>query len=303
LSKLLEVEKEIKKAIVGQDKLIRMMIIALISNGHILIEGVPGVAKTTAIKTLSQICDLDFKRVQFTPDLLPSDIIGVETYNPKTNEFQIYKGPIFTNLLLADEINRSPAKVQSALLEAMQERQVSIGKKTLPLPKPFMVLATQNPIEQEGTYPLPEAQLDRFMFKVIVNYPSLEDEIKIVELIENPPTINKLLSRSDILQFQEEVKNVFIDKELIEYIAEIVNATRKEKLLRLGASPRATIFLVKGAKANAFIKNRDYVIPEDILEIIYEVLRHRIILSYEAIAEDIKEDEIIENILNQVPKR
>jgi len=303
LSKLLEVENEIKKAIVGQDKLIRMMIIALISNGHILIEGVPGVAKTTAIKTLSQVCDLDFKRVQFTPDLLPSDIIGVETYNPKTNEFQIYKGPIFTNLLLADEINRSPAKVQSALLEAMQERQVSIGKKTLPLPKPFMVLATQNPIEQEGTYPLPEAQLDRFMFKVIVNYPSLEDEIKIIELIENPPTINKLLSRSDILQFQEELKNVFIDKELIEYIAEIVNATRKEKLLRLGASPRATIFLVKGAKANAFIKNRDYVIPEDILEILYEVLRHRIILSYEAIAEDIKEDEIIENILNQVPKR
>ncbi len=303
MSKLLEVENEIKKAIVGQDKLIRMMIIALISNGHILIEGVPGVAKTTAIKTLSQVCDLDFKRVQFTPDLLPSDIIGVETYNPKTNEFQIYKGPIFTNLLLADEINRSPAKVQSALLEAMQERQVSIGKKTLPLPKPFMVLATQNPIEQEGTYPLPEAQLDRFMFKVIVNYPSLEDEIKIIELIENPPTINKLLSRSDILQFQEELKNVFIDKELIEYIAEIVNATRKEKLLRLGASPRATIFLVKGAKANAFIKNRDYVIPEDILEILYEVLRHRIILSYEAIAEDIKEDEIIENILNQVPKR
>ncbi|MEO1958806.1 MAG: MoxR family ATPase, partial [Nautiliaceae bacterium] len=172
-----------------------------------------------------------------------------------------------------------------------------------PLPKPFMVLATQNPIEQEGTYPLPEAQLDRFMFKVIVNYPSLEDEIKIIELIKNPPMINKLLSRSDILQFQEEVKNVFIDKELIEYIAEIVNATRKEKLLRLGASPRATIFLVKGAKANAFIKNRDYVIPEDILEILYEVLRHRIILSYEAIAEDIKEDEIIENILNQVPKR
>ena len=306
MQKLLLAKQEIQKAIIGHEKLINSMLIALISNGNILIEGVPGIAKTTAVKTLGIVCDLSFKRIQFTPDLLPSDITGVEIYNPKTNEFQIKKGPIFANLILADEINRAPAKVQSALLEAMQERQVTIGEETFKLPSPFMVLATQNPIEQEGTYPLPEAQLDRFMLKVKVGYNSLEDEIKIIKMLQNPPSINKILNQEDILKLQEIQKTIHIDDELIKYIAKIVDYTRHplneiKEYIELGASPRATISLVNAAKANAMLKEKDYVTPLDIIEIAPEVLRHRIILNYKAQADEITTDEIIKKILEIIP--
>jgi MoxR-like ATPase len=306
MQKLLLAKQEIQKAIIGHEKLINSMLIALISNGNILIEGVPGIAKTTAVKTLGIVCDLSFKRIQFTPDLLPSDITGVEIYNPKTNEFQIKKGPIFANLILADEINRAPAKVQSALLEAMQERQVTIGEESFKLPNPFMVLATQNPIEQEGTYPLPEAQLDRFMLKVKVGYNSLEDEIKIVKMLQNPPTINKIINQEDILKLQEIQKTIHIDDELIKYIAKIVDYTRHplneiKEYIELGASPRATISLVNAAKANAMLKDKDYVTPLDIIEIAPEVLRHRIILNYKAQADEITTDEIVKKILEIIP--
>jgi MoxR-like ATPase len=306
MQKLLLAKQEIQKAIIGHEKLINSMLIALISNGNILIEGVPGIAKTTAVKTLGIVCDLSFKRIQFTPDLLPSDITGVEIYNPKTNEFQIKKGPIFANLILADEINRAPAKVQSALLEAMQERQVTIGEETFKLPSPFMVLATQNPIEQEGTYPLPEAQLDRFMLKVKVGYNTLEDEIKIIKMLQNPPSINKILNQEDILKLQEIQKTIHIDDELIKYIAKIVDYTRHplneiKEYIELGASPRATISLVNAAKANAMLKEKDYVTPLDIIEIAPEVLRHRIILNYKAQADEITTDEIIKKILEIIP--
>jgi len=306
MQKLLLAKQEIQKAIIGHEKLINSMLIALISNGNILIEGVPGIAKTTAVKTLGIVCDLSFKRIQFTPDLLPSDITGVEIYNPKTNEFQIKKGPIFANLILADEINRAPAKVQSALLEAMQERQVTIGEESFKLPSPFMVLATQNPIEQEGTYPLPEAQLDRFMLKVKVGYNTLEDEIKIIKMLQNPPSINKILNQEDILKLQEIQKTIHIDDELIKYIAKIVDYTRHplneiKEYIELGASPRATISLVNAAKANAMLKEKDYVTPLDIIEIAPEVLRHRIILNYKAQADEITTDEIIKKILEIIP--
>ncbi len=306
MEKLLLAKQEIQKAIIGHEKLINSMLIGLITNGHILIEGVPGIAKTTAVKTLGIVCDLSFKRIQFTPDLLPSDITGVEIYNPKTNEFQIKKGPIFANLILADEINRAPAKVQSALLEAMQERQVTIAEESFKLPSPFMVLATQNPIEQEGTYPLPEAQLDRFMLKVKVGYNSLDDEVKIVKMLQNPPTINKILSKEDIFKFQEMHKNIHIDDELIKYIARIVDYTRHplneiKEYIELGASPRATISLVNASKANAMLKEKDYVTPMDIIEVAPEVLRHRIILNYKAQADEVTSDEIIKKILEIIP--
>ncbi|WP_456489199.1 AAA family ATPase [Caminibacter pacificus] len=306
MEKLLLAKQEIQKAIIGHEKLINSMLIGLITNGHILIEGVPGIAKTTAVKTLGIVCDLSFKRIQFTPDLLPSDITGVEIYNPKTNEFQIKKGPIFANLILADEINRAPAKVQSALLEAMQERQVTIAEESFKLPSPFMVLATQNPIEQEGTYPLPEAQLDRFMLKVKVGYNSLDNEVKIVKMLQNPPTINKILSKEDIFKFQEMHKNIHIDDELIKYIARIVDYTRHplneiKEYIELGASPRATISLVNASKANAMLKEKDYVTPMDIIEVAPEVLRHRIILNYKAQADEVTSDEIIKKILEIIP--
>jgi MoxR-like ATPase len=306
MQKLIEAKKEIQKAIIGHEKLINSMLIGLITNGHILIEGVPGIAKTTAVKTLGIVCDLSFKRIQFTPDLLPSDITGVEIYNPKTNEFQIKKGPIFANLILADEINRAPAKVQSALLEAMQERQVTIGEESFKLPSPFMVLATQNPVEQEGTYPLPEAQLDRFMLKVIVGYNSLEEEIEIVKLQQNPPKINKILNKEDISSFQELHKKIHIDEELIRYIARIVDYTRNplneiKEYIELPASPRATISLVSASKANAMLKEKDYVTPMDIIEIAPEVLRHRIVLNYKAQADEITSDDIIKKILETIP--
>ncbi len=303
---LQKIKNEIKKAIIGHEKLIDSMLIALISKGHILIEGVPGIAKTTAVKALASSVDLEFKRVQFTPDLLPSDITGIEIYNPKTNEFQIKKGPVFTNFLLADEINRAPAKVQSALLEAMQERQVSIAEENFSLPEPFMVLATQNPIEQEGTYPLPEAQLDRFMLKVEVGYNTLEEEIKIIELLDNVQKINKVADVEDILRLQKEVKKIHIDEELVRYIAAIINETRYPKHIKLGeyielgASPRATISLVNASKANAMLKNKDYVAPSDIIELIPFVLKHRIKLNYKAEADEIKKDLIIKEIIEAI---
>ena len=303
---LQDIKNEKKKAIIGHEELINSMLIGLISNGHILIEGVPGIAKTTAIKALANAINLDFKRVQFTPDLLPSDITGVEIYNPKTNEFQIKKGPIFTNFLLADEINRAPAKVQSALLEAMQERQVSIAEENFKLPEPFMVLATQNPIEQEGTYPLPEAQLDRFMLKVEVGYNTLEEEIEIIKLLDNPKEIKPVANKEDILKVQKEVKNIHIDDELIRYIATIVNETRYPKHIKLGeyielgASPRATISLVNASKANAMLKNKDYVAPSDIIELIPLVLKHRIKLNYKAEADEVNKDMIIKEIIEAI---
>ena len=303
---LQEIKNEIQKVIIGHENLINSMLIALISNGHILIEGVPGIAKTTAVKALANSIDLDFKRVQFTPDLLPSDITGVEIYNPKTNEFQIKKGPIFTNFLLADEINRAPAKVQSALLEAMQERQVTIAEENFSLPNPFMVLATQNPIEQEGTYPLPEAQLDRFMLKVEVGYNTIEEEIQIIKLLDNPQKIKPVANNEDILNLQKEVKNIHIDDELIKYIVEIINETRNptkikyKEYIELGASPRATISLVNASKANAMLKNKDYVAPSDIIELIPSVLKHRIKLNYKAEADEITKDMIIKNIIEVI---
>ena len=306
MSILNRIRNEIKKVIIGHENLINSMLIALISKGHILIEGVPGIAKTTAVKALAKTIDLDFKRVQFTPDLLPSDITGVEIYNPKTNEFQIKKGPIFTNFLLADEINRAPAKVQSALLEAMQERQVTIAEEDFNLPTPFMVLATQNPIEQEGTYPLPEAQLDRFMLKVEVGYNNIEEEIKIIKMLNNPQKIEKVANKKDIINLQNELKNIHIDDELIKYIVTIVNETRNpthikyKEYIEVGASPRATISLVNGSKANAMLKNKDYVAPSDIIELIPLVLKHRISLNYKAEADEISKDLIIKEIIKVI---
>jgi MoxR-like ATPase len=300
------IKEEIKKIIIGHEHLIDAILISLITNEHILIEGVPGVAKTTAIKTVAKICDLSFKRIQFTPDLLPSDILGVEIYNPKTNEFQIKKGPIFANIILADEINRAPAKVQSALLEAMQERQVTIADKTFKLDAPFIVLATQNPIEQEGTYPLPEAQLDRFMLKTIVGYNSIEEEVKIIEMLNSHPTVNTLLKKEDLEKLNKIHNSIHIDKELIFYIAEIINKTRNpsnelKEYIEYGASPRGTISLVKAAKAKAMLNNKNYVTPLDIIEMAPDVLRHRIILSYKAEAEEITVDKIIDQILKEIP--
>ncbi len=304
---LTKIKNEIKKAIIGHEELINSMLIGLISNGHILIEGVPGIAKTTAVKALASSINLDFKRIQFTPDLLPSDITGIEIYNPKTNEFQIKKGPVFTNFLLADEINRAPAKVQSALLEAMQERQVSIAEENFALPEPFMVLATQNPIEQEGTYPLPEAQLDRFMLKIDVGYNTLDEEVKIIKLLENHPKIEPVAAKEDILNLQKKLKDIHIDDELIKYIATIVDATRYPQkyiksfeYIELGASPRATISLVNASKANAMIKNKDYVAPSDIIELIPYVLNHRIKLNYKAEADEIKPKIIIKEIIDTI---
>jgi len=303
---LQNIKNEIKKAIIGHENLINSMLIALITKGHILIEGVPGIAKTTAVKALANSIDLEFKRVQFTPDLLPSDITGIEIYNPKTNEFQIKKGPVFTNFLLADEINRAPAKVQSALLEAMQERQVSIAEENFSLPEPFMVLATQNPIEQEGTYPLPEAQLDRFMLKVEVGYNTPKEEFEIIKLLDNPKEIKPVAHKEDILKLQKEVKNIHIDDELIKYIIEIITETREPKktkykeYIELGASPRATISLVNASKANAMLKNKDYVAPSDIIELIPLVLKHRIKLNYKAEADEISKDLIIKDIIEAI---
>lgn len=299
------------KVIVGQKHLIESLLIGLLSDGHILLEGVPGLAKTLAIKTLSDLIKCDFNRIQFTPDLLPADVIGTMIYSQKNEQFNIKKGPIFSNLVLADEINRAPAKVQSALLEAMQERQVTIGENTYKLEEPFLVLATQNPIEQEGTYPLPEAQVDRFMLKVIIKYPKKEEERLIIRqnLKKEKTKVSPILSPKDIISAREIVHQVYIDEKIERYIVDIVFATRfpqdyglesMKDMISFGASPRASINLALAARAYAFIKRRGYVIPEDIRAVCYDVLRHRIGLSYEAEANNLTSDEIITEILNTV---
>jgi len=305
------VRQEMQKVIVGQKKLIDSLLIGLLADGHILLEGVPGLAKTLAIKTLSEIVDGKFNRLQFTPDLLPADLIGTMVYSQKQENFAVKKGPIFANFILADEINRSPAKVQSALLEAMQERQVTIGEQTFKLDKPFMVLATQNPIEQEGTYPLPEAQVDRFMLKTIISYPNVEEERIIIRqnIGQNFPTASKVVNIETIIKARELVREIHVSNNIENYILDIVFATREPEkfglpelkdLISYGASPRASINLALASKALAFIKRRGYVFPEDIKQIAYDVLRHRIGLTYEADAENITQDDIIYKILNTV---
>ena len=311
INKIIEIKKEISKQVIGQEQMVDALLIGLFTNGHILLEGVPGLAKTTTINAMASSLNLDFKRVQFTPDLLPSDIIGAQIYDMKTGDFKIKKGPVFTNLLLADEINRAPAKVQSALLEVMQERQVTIGEATYKIDNPFLVLATQNPVEQEGAYSLPEAQLDRFMFKIVVGYNTKEEEYQIALKAANGTfeTINSILNNDDIEKIKEEVKAVHIDEELERYIVDIIFATRKPEdygleeikdYLEFGASPRATIDMFKAVKARAYLRGNDYVTPIDIALTIKDVLRHRIILSYEALASDITADQIIQKVLEKL---
>ena len=311
-SAFLEIAKETNRVVVGQDRLINRLLIGLLCGGHILIEGVPGLAKTLAVRTLASTVQAKFQRVQFTPDLLPSDLIGTQIYNPRTGEFSPRLGPIFANIVLADEINRAPAKVQSALLEAMEERQVTVGEQTHPLPTPFMVLATQNPIEQEGTYLLPEAQLDRFMLKVIVGYPSRAEERVIVERMttDEEPVARSVVDLVTIQQARAVVNGIYVDEKIRDYILNIIFMTRDpvgngakdlRPLIEYGASPRATIALHKAAKAFAFLRGRGYVTPDDVKQIASDVLRHRILVTFEAQAEDITSDHVIERILGLVP--
>ena len=302
---------EIRKVIVGQKDMVERLVVGLLGNGHILLEGVPGLAKTLAISTLASVMKAKFQRIQFTPDLLPADLIGTQIYNQKDGNFLIHKGPIFSNFILADEINRAPAKVQSALLESMQERQVTIGDQTFPMEEPFLVLATQNPIEQEGTYPLPEAQVDRFMLKVVISYPNRDEELSIMrQNIENSALeVQPVISKKDILRGRELIHEIYIDNKIEKYILDIVFATRTPKdfgmdnlteLISYGGSPRATINLALAAKAMAFVKRRGYVIPEDVRAICHDVLRHRLAVTYEAEAEDITSEYLINEILNKV---
>jgi MoxR-like ATPase len=302
---------EINKVIVGQKHMVERLLIGLLGQGHILLEGVPGLAKTLAINTLSKAVKADFSRIQFTPDLLPADVVGTMIYNIKENDFSIKKGPIFANFVLADEINRAPAKVQSALLEAMQEKQVTIGDTTFPLKQPFLVMATQNPVEQEGTYPLPEAQVDRFMLKTVIDYPSLEDEQLIVRsnLSATQAKIKPVVTTKQIITAQETVRSVYMDEKIEKYILDIVFATRYPEryglskikpLISFGASPRGSINLATAAKCHAFLKHRGYVIPEDVRAIVYDVLRHRIGLTYEAEAENVTTEDLISQIINEV---
>ncbi len=299
------------QVIVGQKHLVDSLLIGLLSDGHILLEGVPGLAKTLAIKTLAQLIDAQYSRIQFTPDLLPADVIGTMVYSQKDENFHVKKGPVFANFVLADEINRAPAKVQSALLEAMQEHQVTIGDKTFSLPVPFLVMATQNPIEQEGTYPLPEAQVDRFMLKVVIDYPTLEEEKLIIRenLQEALPTVKPVTTAEEILNARQVVNEVYIDEKIEQYIADIVFATRYpdryqlpelKQMITFGGSPRASINLAKAARAYAFIKRRGYVVPEDVRAVAHDVLRHRIGLSYEAEASNVSSEDIVSQILNKV---
>ena len=299
------------QVIVGQKHLVDSLLISLLSDGHILLEGVPGLAKTLAIKTLSQLIDSEYSRIQFTPDLLPADVIGTQIYSQKDEKFLVKKGPVFANFVLADEINRAPAKVQSALLEAMQEHQVTIGSETFTLPNPFLVMATQNPIEQEGTYPLPEAQVDRFMLKVVIDYPTLEEEKQIIrENIQGSlPTVRPVCSSQEIIDARQVVRQVYIDEKIEQYIADIVFATRYpdryglatlKDLITFGGSPRASINLAKASRAYAFIKRRGYVVPEDVRAVAHDVLRHRIGLSYEAEASNVTSEEIVSQIINKV---
>lgn len=303
--------EEIRKVVVGQDLLIERVLIGLLADGHILLEGVPGLAKTLLVKTVAQAINSEFSRLQFTPDLLPADLIGTQIYNPRTSEFTVHKGPIFANLVLADEINRAPAKVQSALLEAMQERQVTIGDTTFPLESLFLVLATQNPIEQEGTYPLPEAQVDRFMLKVIVDYPVRSEERLIIDRMTGAdlPDIDPVVLPEQIIRARETIRSVYVDEKIKEYVLDLVMATRDPSddglrqlrpLIAYGASPRASIYLVTAARARAFLQGRGYVSPEDIKHIASDVLRHRVIPTYEAEAESISSADIVDDILDHV---
>ena len=302
---------EVKKVIVGQDHLLERMIVALLARGHLLVEGVPGLAKTMAIKTLAQAIGGDFKRIQFTPDLVPADLIGTRIYNQKIGEFNTSLGPVFTNLLLADEINRAPAKVQSALLEVMQERQVTIGRETHAVPEPFLVMATQNPIETEGTYALPEAQVDRFMLKVLVGYPSPTEEFVIVERMTGPAEpVQTVLSTADLLGLQREADNVYVDPALHEYAVRLATATRSPRAhgmpelaryITYGASPRASINLILTARALAFVRGRDYALPQDVLDMARDVIRHRLVLSFEALSDDVTSDAILSTVLARVP--
>lgn len=304
-------EEGLARTLIGQRHLVRSMIIALLTDGHLLVEGVPGLAKTLAIKSLSRLVNADFSRIQFTPDLLPADVTGTLVYNHAKESFVVKKGPIFAHFVLADEINRAPAKVQSALLEAMQERQVTLGETTYPLDEPFMVMATQNPIEEEGTYPLPEAQLDRFMMKVLVDYPTEEEETEVVRLNmeSRMPELSALVGREDILAARKAVRQVHTDDKIIRYAVSIATATRQPErigldtfkpMIRYGASPRASIYLILAARAEAFTEGRDFVLPEDVRSVAHDVLRHRIGLSYEAEAERISSDQIVDEILAKV---
>lgn len=311
-AKFVQAKDEIHKIIVGQNEMINALFIALLSNGHVLLEGLPGLAKTLAVNTLAKVTKCDFKRVQFTPDLLPADLVGTSIYNLKEGTFSINKGPIFTQILLADEINRAPAKVQSALLEVMQENQVTIAGTTFPVGSPYLVLATQNPVEHEGTYPLPEAQTDRFMMKVKMNYPSIEEEKLILSRLGNlreVPSVNSCLSAQDILEARKIVDEIYIDEKIIDYILKIIDSTRNPELysvninglLLFGASPRASIALKLSSKASAFLAGRTYVIPQDVKQICKDVLRHRLRRTYEAEAEGVTPDNIIDTILATIP--
>ena len=311
ISKIDEIKKEVSKVVVGQEKMIDSLLIALMCEGHILIEGVPGLAKTTTVNALSKALGLNFKRAQFTPDLLPSDILGAEIYDPQNNQFKIKKGPIFTNLLLADEINRAPAKVQSALLEVMHEKHVTLGDTTFKLDPPFFVMATQNPVEQEGVYQLPEAQLDRFMLKLVVDYNTKTEELEIARRISSGSfeEINAVLSREDLIELKEAIKRVHVDSEVEEYMIELVNATRNpsdygleeiKDFIQFGASPRVSIDMFKAVKAMAFMRGKEFVTPVDVAYIAKELMRHRIVMTYEAEAEGITTDEIIQKVLEAV---
>jgi len=302
---------EMRKVIVGQRGLLERMMVALLCRGHLLVEGVPGLAKTLAVKTLGQVLDLQFARIQFTPDLLPADLIGTLVFSPRTSDFHVRKGPVFTNLLLADEINRAPAKVQSALLEAMQERQVTIGETTYPLPEPFLVFATQNPIEQEGTYPLPEAQVDRFLLKARVDYPKKDEERQVLDrmLSGEVPPVARVLSHDDVQGLARRVREVYLDERLRDYVVALVGATRRPReaglpemahLIAYGASPRATLAFSEASRAVAFLRGRGYVVPEDVKEIARDVLRHRILLTYEAEAENVTSETVVDRILERV---
>ncbi len=302
---------EVKKIIVGQDNLLERMIVALLARGHILVEGVPGLAKTMAIKTVAEAIGGDFKRIQFTPDLVPADLIGTRIYNQKSGEFNTSQGPVFTNLLLADEINRAPAKVQSALLEVMQEHQVTIARETFKVPNPFLVLATQNPIETEGTYPLPEAQVDRFMLKILVGYPTSTEEFVIVQRMTGAlERVQRVLTTEQLVALQQEVDKVYVDPTLIEYAVRMVSATRNPQeqglkelkpYIMFGASPRASINLILTARALAYIRGRSYALPQDVLDMALDVIRHRLVLSYEALSDNVNSDDILKKILNRIP--
>ena len=296
-------KQEIGKVIIGQEYMVDRLLIGLLSGGHILLEGVPGLAKSLAASTIAKVIGVDFKRIQFTPDLLPADILGTEIYHQKTGEFIIKKGPIFSNFILADEINRSPAKVQSALLEAMQEKQVTIGETTYPLDRPFLVIATQNPLEQQGTYPLPEAQQDRFMLKLKIPYPGREEEREVIRRYsretDEAPAVNAVLGRDDVFYMRSNVDNIYLDEKIENYVLDLVLKTRAPSpYIACGASPRASINLIKASKCRAFIEGRDFVVPDDVKSVVYDVLRHRILLSYEAEAEDITAETLIAEILD-----